>query len=569
MEEGDLMIAVFALLLPLFFSVTVLLLWRRSESECARWVSKMPMANLLAYGLLLAGRIFNFLPEVVDLGSVLKEGDYSFELTFLLDAKALALMGLSTFLYAVIVKFSRVYLHREEGFKRFFRTLFLSQFGLNLIATAGTFSLLFVGWEVLGLTSFLLVSFYRDRATPIWNAFRVYIIYRVCDVGFLLAGFLSHHEFGGGHHFLNFEPQLMMALAAEHPGTAALLGGSILFAALGKSAQFPFSFWLPRALEGPTPSTAVFYGALSIHAGLFLLMRTQAYWMPVTPVRILVAAIGFVSLLIGTFAGRAQANIKGQIGYASVAQVGFMFMELAMGLDNFVLVHLISHAILRTYQFLTSPSVVTHFVRHPVNEQIEFDSGISSIPVVRRLAVGEFFLEEAWTRLLVRPLLHLADSLEAVVSLAGILLLGCLIMAPGNWSLLFLVFALMFSLCAIGSGSAEKAVKLIWLSVLLVILSGSILVGDHSAAVLCALGFLPGVLFWLVGQPSLRFLSWLCLAGFPITLFFVGEDLLIHQLSREGTGALALFFVIFVLNGVELARAFIRANWLASARPMD
>jgi NADH:ubiquinone oxidoreductase subunit 5 (subunit L)/multisubunit Na+/H+ antiporter MnhA subunit len=139
---------------------------------------------------------------------------------------------------------------------------------------SGNFETLFLGWELLGISSFLLISFYRTRYLPVKNAIKVFSIYRIGDVGIVLAVWLSHHLW---HENITFNKLLNDSLVHEHlqnhSSVGVLISLMILVSAAAKSAQFPFSSWLPRAMEGPTPSSAIFYGSLSVHIGVFLLLR--------------------------------------------------------------------------------------------------------------------------------------------------------------------------------------------------------------------------------------------------------------------------------------------------------
>ena len=568
------MIGLIVIFMPL---ISGLIVWslRRSEKssgDAALVLSRISVGLFIALALL---RITRRVPATLDFGNLIHYGKYRLDSEWILDLRALCVLGLSSFLFWIILRFARVYLHREAGFNRFFRTLFLSHFGMNLLATAGNADLFFAGWEVVGLTSFLLIGFYRDRATPVLNAFRTYVVYRICDVGILLGGYLLRENPSIGDRFHSVDAQKMMELAQNHPGMAWALGLAILLPALGKSAQFPFSFWLPRALEGPTPSSAVFYGALSIHAGVFLLLRTQEIWLQLPMIRMLIFIFGAISLGVATLAGRAQANIKGQIGYASISQVGIMFMEAALGWTNWVLFHLCSHAVLRTYQFLTSPSVVTHFIRHPVPETKSGFYGFTHHPWIRRLSVGEFFLEETWNRVLVRPLLGLSRS---NVGLAAFLGVSYGLMAvyshphegeSNRFAALILVLALGCSLKSIGINRDSKRLPWVMASILGALTSAMLV--ERSAPLLqtCAWGLIPGILLWFSGKMPLRFFGWLCLAGFPISTFFAGDDLIVHSLGELGWIGLLVFGLIYILNGVSLSRAWVGTAWLPHARPLD
>lgn len=539
------MIHLLPVLVPLVSALVIGLCAQSGERVIAKIAGITTVVSWMVFLSILILRSTGIVPEDVSLGSLFRSGSYSFEMAFTLDTKALVFLGLSVFLVWIMVRFSRVYLHREEGFGRFFRTLFLAQAGIALLATAGNLDLLFVGWELIGISSFLLIGFYRERANPVWNAFRVYVIYRICDVGILLGAFLEHHGQEG---------------VLQHPLGLWVLGLAVLLPAAGKSAQFPFSFWLPRALEGPTPSSAVFYGALSIHAGVFLLLRTSSHWMVFPGVRVAIFCVGLFSLIIGTLIGRAQANIKGQIGYAAIAQVGVMFMEVSLGLETLVLLHMVSHAILRTFQFLTSPSAVAHFVRYPVPDRKASTFGWWNHAWIRRLSIGEFFLEDAFQRVLIRPFRRLGQNYWLVFTVCGI---GILLLPSQAYQ----VFALALSWLGFASGSSRRTFLLTLLSLIFMIAAGGAHGDPYDPALwLCFSGVIPGVLLWSSTRPTLQFYGWLCLIGFPLTPFFIGEDLLLHEASRGGLSGMLLFFSVFALNGIQFARCFVEKTWLPRSR---
>src|SRR5262249_43090286 len=183
---------------------------------------------------------------------------------------------LSFALSGTIGAFASRYLHRERGFNRFFVLYAIFVLGMVVTSLAGTIETLFAGWELVGLSSALLVGFYQERPAASRNALWVWCVYRVSDAALLLAAVAMHRLRGEG----DFDALLGSApwpLAQSNASaTEALVVGLLLvIAAAGKSALVPFSGWLPRAMEGPTPSSAVFYGALSVHLGVFLLLRTS------------------------------------------------------------------------------------------------------------------------------------------------------------------------------------------------------------------------------------------------------------------------------------------------------
>lgn len=291
------------------------------------------------------------------IGSVFASHHYTFSLDFSFDRLSAVFFGMAVIMTSLVLAFSRYYMHREPGFKRFYYTVQLFFIGLSLIILAGNFEVLLLGWEFIGMSSVLLIAFYRDRFLPARNALKVFSVYRIADVFLLVAIWYAHHIFGKSVHFSEFSE-----LVVQYGNQLALLGLFLLVVALIKSAQFPFSYWLPRAMEGPTTSSAIFYGALSVHMGLFLLLRTYPLWEGSTWLRITIAVVGLVTAIVASSIARVQSSIKTQIAYASITQIGIMFIEVAAGLPWLALVHFVSNASLRTYQLLISPSVVSYLV---------------------------------------------------------------------------------------------------------------------------------------------------------------------------------------------------------------
>ena len=278
-----------------------------------------------------------------------------------------AIGAVFTFTGAVITLlvaiFSKYYLHRDQGFKRYFSTVIFFFLNYTLLILSGNFETLFIGWEFLGICSFLLISFYRDRYLPVKNSLKVLSIFRIGDICLILAMWMSHHLWKQNITFLQLSDAPALALhIAEHSGYAWFIALTIIIAAAVKSAQLPFSSWLPRAMEGPTSSSALFYGSLSVHLGVFLLMRTAPYWQSIDYMDTLVIVIGAATALIGTSIAKAQSSVKVQIAYSSAAQIGLMFIEVALGWHTLALVHFAANALLRTYQLLVSPSVMSYLM---------------------------------------------------------------------------------------------------------------------------------------------------------------------------------------------------------------
>src|SRR6266540_2015722 len=296
-------------------------------------------------------------PIATSIGTLYASHHYTFSLDFYFDRLAAVFLGMAAIMTNLVFIFSRYYMHREQGFKRFYYTVLLFFIGLSLIILAGNFDVLLLGWEFIGISSVLLIAFYRDRFLPARNALKVFSVYRIADAFLLAAIWYAHHIFEKSVHFSEFS-----GIVAQHGNQLALLGLLLLVAALIKSAQYPFSYWLPRAMEGPTSSSAIFYGALSVHMGLFLLLRTYPLWEGSTWLRMTIAVLGLITAIVASSIARVQSSIKTQIAYASITQIGIMFIEVAAGLPWLALLHFASNASLRTYQLLISPSVVSYLV---------------------------------------------------------------------------------------------------------------------------------------------------------------------------------------------------------------
>jgi NAD(P)H-quinone oxidoreductase subunit 5 len=276
--------------------------------------------------------------------------DYHFPLVLLADRLSLPFLAMTVVLAGLIGEFSATYLHRERGFLRFFLLLHLFAFGSLLAFAAGSFDLLVAGWELVGITSVLLIAFFQQRSEPVENGLRVFGVYRACDIGLLVAVFAMHHWAGNA----SFDS----GLPALNGTQASVVCVLLLLAAAGKAAQVPFSGWLPRAMEGPTPSSAIFYGAISIHAGAYLLLRVEPMIVRSAIASALVIGVGVATAIHGTIVGRASADAKTSLAYASLTQVGVVFVEIGLGWQTIAVAHILGHAMVRTLQFLRAPSML-------------------------------------------------------------------------------------------------------------------------------------------------------------------------------------------------------------------
>jgi NADH-quinone oxidoreductase subunit L len=549
--------------------------------------------------------------------------DYSFPLLFYLDRVGAAFLFCTWAIFSIIVKYCRVYLHRESGYKRFFLTIFSFVFGLNLVILSGSIDILFAGWEIVGIASFLLIAFYRHRVQPVRNSLRAYTIYRFCDIGLLLGSWMSHMLFHESQHFSQLTNLFNNpAMPPAGYGSLWLVSTLILIAASGKSAQFPFCFWLPRAMEGPTPSSAIFYGALSVHLGVFLLLRTTPIWSYHYLTRLSVFNIGLLTVIVASISEKTQSNIKGKIAYASITQVGFMFMELALGLEALVLVHFMGNAFLRCYQLLVSPSIVVHLLRVEGATNAGFDiqnttrfqflpaSLRSILPEVIFNTIYVFSLQEGNLELLVRSILWTPLKrvgaiinntnfwLKLIYSFGSFAVVGLIIIVSGSTTkYLALPISILMVLASLSAFSQKHSPYSIWNAIgLSSILAGSAIWFLNPNALLDVVIFASGIIpAWALGmvvlakllknenfaespftyrafsetQPKLSlllFLSFLGLVGFPISPAFLGEDLLLSHASSHDPWFALPITIAFVINGIAAARIFQR---LCMGRPNE
>jgi NADH-quinone oxidoreductase subunit L len=326
-------------------------LWLVGVPLPERWVVRVTKFTFVACTFLMLILAWRGEPVRAPLGYWFHTADYRFPLMLTLDWISLPFVAITVILTGLIANFSARYLHREPGFLRFFLLLNLFGFGSLLLFTAGSLDLLVGGWELVGLTSVLLIAFFYQRPDPVRNAGRVFATYRAADIGLLTAAVLLYHMAGT----TDFE-----SVARLTPSGAMTVGLLLLLTAAGKSAQFPFSGWLPRAMEGPTPSSAIFYGAISVHAGAYLLLRIQP-WIEHTPAGPAIAVMGILTAVMGALAGRVCPDAKSALAYGSVTQVGLIFAEIGFGFPRLAIWHCCGHAVVRTLHFLRAPSALHEF----------------------------------------------------------------------------------------------------------------------------------------------------------------------------------------------------------------
>ncbi len=396
-----------------------------SEQQTARLVQAANVIGLVATLLLLVTMLVEGRLHVpLDLGHWVDVPNFHFRFKLIFDRLSIPFVILTFALCGTIGAFGERYLHRDAGYQRFFMFYSLFMMGMVLTASAGTIETLFAGWEFVGLASAFLVAFFQDRAMPVRNGLHVWTVYRISDAALLIAAVALHNLTSEG----DFDQLLSVDSWPDGhvhgqitSSQAFLVGGLLLIAAAGKSGLIPFSGWLPRAMEGPTPSSAVFYGALSIHLGAFLLMRFSPLLEMSPTLQLLTVLLGLSTALYASLAGRVQTDVKCALTFASLTQVGLIVAEIGLGWHYVPLVHLIGHICLRTLQFLRAPSVLldSSVLENAVGRRLTWqeDQWIAWLPEIWQRRLYAYGLErgswDAWMqRLAVAPFMRLFQGCD-------------------------------------------------------------------------------------------------------------------------------------------------------------
>lgn len=543
----------------------------------------------------------------LNLLDIYKTSDFEFRLDTYYDVFTGIFTTITAFILFIVLQFSRTYMHRESGFKRFFNHLMLFNAGLNVLFLAGNFETFFLGWEIVGICSFLLIAFYRERYLPVRNAMKVLSFYRIGDVALLGAVWFSHHIFEENIRFdqlLNTDH--LVALFQSHPIQSACVGFLFAQAALVKSAQFPFFNWLPRAMEGPTVSSAIFYGSLSAHIGVYTLIRTHTIWSGMPGVQIFLVLIGLVTACMAYFTTLVQSTAKTQIAYATITQISLMFIEIGMGWYVFASIHFALHALLRTYQLLISPSILSYLVHLKMFDgETRSPRWILKLPnrlratlywlSVKEWNLDQFWYQQIWKRfkqvgnalhILRKPVAEIGFVLLVLMAVVGYFLL------PASYFLQYRfiswVYAL-FALCLVliawtERKSALKAWVYIVLCQVFFVLS---VIEQHTFEWMQVALYLSGTLGAFLGgvyslqkvrskensinlnsfhghvyehpKMALLFLiSALTMAGFPISPTFIGFDILFSDIEPHHTLLLVCSSLTFVLIEISVLRIYAR-----------
>jgi NADH-quinone oxidoreductase subunit L len=290
------------------------------------------------------------------LGSWISAGALHIDFTFALDQLTLLMLLIITGVGFLIHLYSVSYMAHEEGYWRYFSYLNLFLFFMTVLVLAENYLLMFVGWEGVGLASYLLIGFYFDKKSAADAGRKAFVVNRIGDFGFLLGMFLLLAQFGT----LSFG-KIGESLAAQ-PG---LQGGILTATALclvvgacGKSAQIPLYIWLPDAMEGPTPVSALIHAATMVTAGVYMISRTHGLFDRSPFALAVVAIIGAATALFAATIALVQTDIKRVLAYSTISQLGYMFLGCGVAAYSASVFHLMTHAFFKALLFLAAGSVI-------------------------------------------------------------------------------------------------------------------------------------------------------------------------------------------------------------------
>lgn len=549
---------------------------------------------MLSFNLLGSGGV----PVSTNLGDLYLSHHYKFSLEFYFERLSATFMGMAILMTTLVFAFSKYYMHREPGFKRFYYTVMLFLIGLSLIVLAGNFEVLLLGWEFIGISSVLLIAFYRDRFLPARNALKIFSVYRIADAFLLMAIWYAHHIFEKSIRFADLSQVTM-----QYGDQMVVLGLLLFAAALIKSAQFPFSYWLPRAMEGPTTSSAIFYGALSVHMGLFLMLRTHPLWDGSIELRILIAVFGIMTALVASSIARVQSSIKTQIAYASVTQIGIMFIEVAAGLYWLALIHFVCNACLRMYQLLISPSAVSYLVHDQFFYFVPPAQRIKNTPLGRLRAtlyvvgIKEWNMNTAASHYIWNPLKSvgrifafldtlLAQAVALMLFLAVVGTITAKAFPDGSLAVVSIIAAAVSVILYVRAYATKNSAIIAWNLIMLGHLYGALFLylassGNwrylvmYGASVVIAFvaGYLclrylrargesimlreyNGSIFAFKVLGHVFFIICLLFMVFPVGPSFLARDALLSLIPEGHVAQLVLFCVAYVLAGVSIMRLY-------------
>jgi NADH-quinone oxidoreductase subunit L len=350
--------------IPLASAAVLLVLGRRAD-KWGHWLGVASIAVCfglgLSYFISLAG-LANKSAEL-NLYRYISVGSLNVDVGMLFDPLSGVFVLLITGVGALIHLYAVGYMAHDPGRRRFFGYFNLFVAAMLLLVLGNNYVMLYIGWEGVGLASYLLIAFWYDRPSAATAGKKAFLMNRVGDVGLVIAIFLMFSTLGS----LRYE-DVFTGVGGLATGTVTVMGLLLLLGACGKSGQFPLHTWLPDAMEGPTPVSALIHAATMVTAGVYLIARSFPIFDAAPAAQNAVVAVGAVTLLIGAIIGCAKDDIKRVLAYSTVSQIGYMFLAVGLGGYAYALgiIHLLAHGFFKAGLFLGAGSVM-----HGMNDQVD------------------------------------------------------------------------------------------------------------------------------------------------------------------------------------------------------
>jgi len=298
------------------------------------------------------------LPYIEDHFTWIRAGNFSVDFAFQLDQLSLVMMLVVTTVGFLIHIYATGYMEHEGGYYRFFSYLNLFMFFMLMLVLADNYLMMFVGWEGVGLASYLLIGFFFLRDSAAAAGKKAFIVNRIGDFSFLIALFLLIQHFGTLKYTEVFEKISHLPAETTGIGLLTIIGLCMLGGATGKSAQIPLYVWLPDAMEGPTPVSALIHAATMVTAGVYMVCRSHAVFDRAPTALMVVAIIGTLTAFFAATIAVTQHDIKRVLAYSTVSQLGYMFAAAGVAAYSAAMFHLMTHAFFKALLFLAAGSVI-------------------------------------------------------------------------------------------------------------------------------------------------------------------------------------------------------------------
>ncbi len=288
----------------------------------------------------------------------IRSGNFSVDFAFYLDQLSLVMLLVVTGVGFLIHIYSVGYMWEDPGYYRFFSYLNLFMFFMLTLVLANNYLLMFIGWEGVGLASYLLIGFWFTKDSAASAGKKAFIVNRIGDFGFLIGLFLMIQHFGSLTFTQVFDQVKPMSPETAGAGLLTAIGILLMVGACGKSAQIPLYVWLPDAMEGPTPVSALIHAATMVTAGVYMVSRSHVIFERAPSALTVVAVVGTLTAFFAATIGITQTDIKKVLAYSTVSQLGYMFMACGVGAFSAGIFHLMTHAFFKGLLFLAAGSVI-------------------------------------------------------------------------------------------------------------------------------------------------------------------------------------------------------------------